>query len=504
MSTHLTLGAAGVLAGLAALSRRSSGSRALSAGERGELSMDARPFDLIGSRTTSDRDRPPPLGRLTWRVEALNAEGVRRFRLCLVEPKTPGEWRTVRWASITLNDAGIFNNNCRPMVRELKAEGVGPDAQVWSVVNTWMDERLHGRGLGTELYLTAFAAILGWTGSRDAIFVNDECGGGGTSWAAQKVWSALTTRLHGKRRDSRVVVAAGEEDRVLSGLLRRWREARAVAGRGGSRGLDPHAEGAARERARRMAFARDYPDHLLSSLHGGDLVPASHLQGVPRLRPDDPVTIYRSVPVGISEIRPGDWVALSRGYTERHGRGVILSKRVPARHVVWAGTDMNEWFYTPVEDPGRPQAPTRGSMARLVMAGLPRGTTLYHGTQAAKDFEYPDGPAWVSDSRDVAEQFVRWNRVWGQARPRIYEYRVTRRIPRLQLIRNPDEMAAFLHRLDGGTGDLDYATPREMAPVVCDAGYNGWHIPHNYAGGGSDTMLCEPEDWLELVNVEAL
>jgi hypothetical protein len=54
------------------------------------------------------------------------------------------------------------------------------------------------------------------------------------------------------------------------------------------------------------------------------------------------VTIYR----GGSEIKPGDWVALEREYAEGHGTPVYELK-VPLSDVVWAGTDVKEWFYIP-------------------------------------------------------------------------------------------------------------------------------------------------------------
>jgi len=117
--------------------------------------------------------------------------------------------------------------------------------------------------------------------------------------------------------------------------------------RRGSTSRDPHQQGLAQARRNRLAFARDYPDHLLSNIHQGGVVPASYLQGVPRLRAGDLVTVYRAVPPEVSELRPGDWVALERSWATQLGRGKILSQRVPASHVVWSGTDMNEWFYTP-------------------------------------------------------------------------------------------------------------------------------------------------------------
>lgn len=66
------------------------------------------------------------------------------------------------------------------------------------------------------------------------------------------------------------------------------------------------------------------------------------------------VVIYRAV-AGEDpnqDIRPGDWVALTRSYAAQHLRqtevpGRIISKKVPAEDVAWAGTDENEWFWSP-------------------------------------------------------------------------------------------------------------------------------------------------------------
>jgi hypothetical protein len=67
------------------------------------------------------------------------------------------------------------------------------------------------------------------------------------------------------------------------------------------------------------------------------------------LKNGDPnVTIYRGVPDGVSEIRPGDWVALSRSYAAQHNGGNVISKRVPVADVAWAGTDINEYYYVPI------------------------------------------------------------------------------------------------------------------------------------------------------------
>lgn len=43
----------------------------------------------------------------------------------------------------------------------------------------------------------------------------------------------------------------------------------------------------------------------------------------------------------------------------------------------------------------------------------------------------------------------------------------------------------------------------EIAAACCEAGYNGWHMPTNYPDG-SDTLICEPDRFLDLVRVEGV
>ena len=77
------------------------------------------------------------------------------------------------------------------------------------------------------------------------------------------------------------------------------------------------------------------PDHL------HHLVSLAHQHGFKK------ITIYRGVPEGVTEIRPGDWVALSKDYAAAHDRGHVISMRVPLDDVAWAGTDKNEYYYVP-------------------------------------------------------------------------------------------------------------------------------------------------------------
>jgi 2'-5' RNA ligase len=70
-------------------------------------------------------------------------------------------------------------------------------------------------------------------------------------------------------------------------------------------------------------------------------------------KPDTPVTIYRSVPHGVSHIRTGDWVSTSSQYAREHGMHPddpskdwpVLKATVPAKHVHTDGNDINEWGY---------------------------------------------------------------------------------------------------------------------------------------------------------------
>ena len=105
------------------------------------------------------------------------------------------------------------------------------------------------------------------------------------------------------------------------------------------------------------------PEDLRSRITGTDesyrlpnlaqAVPQDYLPAATRLGLKE-VTIYRGVPDNIpnAKIRPGDWVALDPKYAKGHGTGAtgkskLLKQKVPADHVGWAGTDMNEYFYVP-------------------------------------------------------------------------------------------------------------------------------------------------------------
>lgn len=70
-------------------------------------------------------------------------------------------------------------------------------------------------------------------------------------------------------------------------------------------------------------------------------------------KPNQIVTIYRSVPKQITSINPGDWVSLSKTYAIQHGMHhtdpkkdlPVISKKVKASEVVWDANDVNEFAY---------------------------------------------------------------------------------------------------------------------------------------------------------------
>lgn len=112
----------------------------------------------------------------------------------------------------------------------------------------------------------------------------------------------------------------------------------------------------AQERLNRIRDVEE--EYRLPNIH--QAVPKDY---VPKESAQKTVTIYRGVPTSLKDatIRPGDWVGLSKKYASDHGTGEtgkskVISIDVPADHVVWAGTDMNEWFYAPrlKNDPTNP------------------------------------------------------------------------------------------------------------------------------------------------------
>lgn len=122
---------------------------------------------------------------------------------------------------------------------------------------------------------------------------------------------------------------------------------------------------------------------------------------------------------------------------------------------------------------------------------IPAGTHFFHGTSSPFFDERADdldAPAWVSDSYHTARNFVTWHDYEEAEDPhfRVIFYKTTAPLT-LLLFENRSDIEEF----EDITG-LDLAGTIEFAEGVCDLGFDGWHIPHNYPDGGSDTLICRP------------
>ena len=124
---------------------------------------------------------------------------------------------------------------------------------------------------------------------------------------------------------------------------------------------------------------------------------------------------------------------------------------------------------------------------------LQPGLRLYHGTDALNHFDIPTGPAWFSQSLEVAEWFKSWHSQGGK--PRILKYEVTAPV-KLLAIRTSAELNDIAEEFG-----LDFTSEPDS---LCSAGLGvaGWNVIGNYAPtvpgqqAGDDIMLCDPERWL--------
>jgi hypothetical protein len=104
-----------------------------------------------------------------------------------------------------------------------------------------------------------------------------------------------------------------------------------------------------------------YPDDIYSSnaaRYYGDGNPVLDrdtmkvLQSM-RGKPDEPVSIYRAVPKGVTDINAGDWVTVNRDYAVSHGESNfgdafdVIEQKVPARDLFTDGNSIHEFGYSP-------------------------------------------------------------------------------------------------------------------------------------------------------------
>lgn len=102
-----------------------------------------------------------------------------------------------------------------------------------------------------------------------------------------------------------------------------------------------------------------------------------------RGEPDAEVTIFRSVPVGVDKINPGDWVALTKTYAENHGLHIggdntVISATVKAKELYTNGDSWSEWGYWP-EDA------TVASVAFSMMEEHATAARLFNESWLSKD-----------------------------------------------------------------------------------------------------------------------
>ena len=115
-----------------------------------------------------------------------------------------------------------------------------------------------------------------------------------------------------------------------------------------------------------------YPDDVYSAnalkYYGtegqNDALAISVLHGA-KGNPAKEISVYRAVPLGSGgKINPGDWVAITRSYARAHGLSVhgkggfvVLSIKVPAKHLFTDGNSLQEWGYDPSEESSRSAEP---------------------------------------------------------------------------------------------------------------------------------------------------
>jgi hypothetical protein len=105
--------------------------------------------------------------------------------------------------------------------------------------------------------------------------------------------------------------------------------------------------------------------------------------------PDYDVMIFRAVPKDINaDIRPGDWVTISRGYAQEHGESrfdgdyKIISKMVKAKDIYTNGDSILEWGY----DPQNAKLSDERDNSHFVRVTLPTGHSMVEKV-AAPDAE---------------------------------------------------------------------------------------------------------------------
>jgi hypothetical protein len=129
---------------------------------------------------------------------------------------------------------------------------------------------------------------------------------------------------------------------------------------------------------------------------------------------------------------------------------------------------------------------------------IQKGAELYYGTSAKEDFKIPNGPVWLTDCSHTAEDSAAFKKSGGGP-CRVLIYRVTTEIP-LVLIKSQEDEERLEKWLEEEHGLLFDMESSSMVEKFCSI-ENGLHM-ENDCWSGSQTLLCDPGRWLELVGVE--
>lgn len=128
---------------------------------------------------------------------------------------------------------------------------------------------------------------------------------------------------------------------------------------------------------------------------------------------------------------------------------------------------------------------------------IPKGTTLYHGTDAKFEEQHTalGSPAWVTDNPDVAERFARRSGGWGGVR-RVIKY-VTVEDIELYEVYSAGDFETMVEEFN-----LNNSSTTELRESAADANIIGWRAFHNYRPG--DDILIRDTDLLDHVDTRIL
>ena len=168
--------------------------------------------------------------------------------------------------------------------------------------------------------------------------------------------------------------------------------------------------------------------------------------------PSAEVTIYRAT-TG-DKINNGDWITLSKKYAERHnesqldGKGNIVSMKVKAKDIQFAGDDINEFGYFPQKESSKISKIVKNESGELL--------TYYHGSPNGEISKFNDG-SYFTTNKEYAERYMNTtassiNSGKESNKPKIYE--VTLNLKKPFDINNEKEKNIFINEYVKGGNAL--------------------------------------------------